>query len=285
MIDFGYFRPHSLAEALDFLDKHGDTWRVIAGGTDLLLTLRDLHGTDPELEGVVDITGLKDLRGVRVSGTDVTLGALTTFTDLLRSELILKEAPILAEMAAHMGSIQIRNRATVGGNLINASPCADSAPPLFALAAEVELTSVGETRRIPLEEFSLGPGKTKIRPSEIMTRLHFPRIEGTTRCAYFKLGRRNSAAISRMTVAVIRTDDGTNGDACRLALGAVTPTPLRLRKVEERLAEEGWNAGSIERAASTAREEVEKITGVRWSSMYKLPVLENLVRRTLEGVL
>jgi xanthine dehydrogenase FAD-binding subunit len=285
VLDISFFRAHSLKEALESLHNHEGTWRVIAGGTDLILLLRDRHGNDPAFEGVVDITGLSDLRGVQATEAGLTLGALTTFSDLLRSDVVRREAPILAEMAFHMGSVQIRNRATVGGNLVNASSCADSAPPLLALDAEVALASVGGIRRVPLHEFVLGPGRTDLRPDEILTHLYFPKPAREARWGYFKLGRRNSAAISRMTVAVVRANGVGGGGTCRLAVGAVTPSPLRLRRVEQSLAEEGWSAQSIDRAAAQAREEVEKVTGIRWSSAYKLPVLESVVQRTLRNTL
>lgn len=285
MLDFDFFRPRSLAEALEKLHEGGRTWRVIAGGTDLLLTLHDRHGKDPALEGVVDITALHELRGIRIVEDEVRLGPLTTFSDLMRSEAVRQTVPLLAEMASHMGSVQIRNRATLGGNLVNASPCADSAPPLLALEAEVELTSLRGVRRLPLERFMAGPGRTELRADEILTGICFSRTGEAVRWGYCKLGRRNTAAISRMTVVVLRTVNAPDGGTCRVAVGALTPAPVRLRGVESILGEEGWSAQSIERAAAQVRVEVGKITGVRWSSAYKLPVVENLARRTLESVL
>lgn len=282
MIEFELVQPRSLGEALQTLRERGLGWRIIAGGTDVLVGLRAGH--DQGLTGLVDISGLYELAQVEVSGTEIIIGALTTFTTLLRSTVIRCEAPILAEMAAHMGSPQIRNRATLGGNLANASASADSVPPLLVLEAEVELCSTSGTRRLPLEQFIVAPGRTVLRSGEMLVHIRIPRVLGTVTWHYEKLGRRNSAAISRISVAAARIGGGQGAVSdCRLAVGAVTPVPLRLRRTEASLREDGL-ARDLDRAAGLAREEIETITGRRWSSAYKLPVLENLVGRALASL-
>lgn len=283
MLEFAFFRPKTLDEALAKLDRRDGGWRVLAGGTDLLLSLRERCGKDPEFEGVVDITCLKELRGTEVQGDQIVIGSLTTFSDILGLPPGNPELEFLARMSSEMGSVQIRNRATIGGNLVNASPCADSVPPLLALDATVELVSTKGVRSMPLEEFILGPGRTKIKSGEILARLSFQRCKSRADWVYTKVGRRNSATMSRMTVAALRIRNGTSS-ASRVAIGAVTPKAMRLRYVERILDEGGWTNQTILRCGAKARQEVEKITGNRWSSAYKLPVIENVVRRALKNV-
>jgi xanthine dehydrogenase FAD-binding subunit len=276
-----FFRPRSLEEALLKLTEGEVTWRLLAGGTDLIIEMRGKLETELGFQGVVDLTPLDELRQIEVENDRVSFGSMTTFSQLVQSELIQKTAPVLAEMASNMGSLQIRNRATVGGNIVNASACADSSPILLLLDAHVELASIEGKRSIALEDFILGPGRVDLRPGEILTRIIFPRVPSTARWSYFKLGRRNSAAISRMTVAALRIIDSNGSSGNRLVIGATTPKPVRLRGVEQELARTGWDDRSLEQAADRARQAVEEITGVRWSSAYKLPVVRNLVYRVL----
>jgi carbon-monoxide dehydrogenase medium subunit/xanthine dehydrogenase FAD-binding subunit len=282
---FQVIRPRSLKEALEFLSERRTTWRIIAGGTDLMLFLRNSQLNDPLLEGLVDISDLEELRGFETTTTTFCMGAMSTFADLSLSPIVSQEAPLLAEMARWMGSTQIRNRATIGGNLVNAATCADSVPPLLVLSAQVSLSSIRGVRILPIDEFILEPGRTAIRPEEILTSVSFDRIPEDTSWGYVKLGRRKSASISRVSVAAIRFKSETSDSAVRLAAGAVTPLPSRLRKAEQSLLRNGWTSASMLQAATAARNEVASIAGNRWSSDYKLPVLENLVRQTLNKLI
>ena len=285
MHSFQVVRPSSFSEALDILHERRPGWRVIAGGTDLMVHLRNSLDGESGLKGLVDLSGLDELRGFETADTEHHVGAMTTFAEICMSPLAKREAPLLADMAWQMGSPQIRNLATVGGNLANSATAADSIPPLLALCAEVTLVSASGTRILPLDEFIVGPGRTDIRPDEILTRISFARLPEYTSWGYTKVGRRKSAAISRASVAAVYLPARAGeGCICRLAVGAVTPKPVRLQKAEQCLVKDDWGPESIARAAVAAREEVTAITGIRWSSAYKLPVLENLVRRTLEGM-
>lgn len=285
MLEFAFIRPKTLSDALKELERHHGEWKVLAGGTDLLPSVRQRWGEDPVFRGVVDITGLKELRGVWVQDDVIAVGSLTTFSDIMGLPQGIPELDILARMSSEMGSVQIRNRATVGGNLVNASACADSVPPLLALDAFVELASVEGTRALPLEEFISAPGETKIKPPEVLTRIYFPRCKLRAEWSYMKMGRRNSGARSRMTIAVLRLATERDGWQSRIAIGAVTPTAMRLRSAEHLLDTAGWNSDTICRCAGNSRAEVEAVTGARWSSAYKLPVIENVMRRVLGSVI
>ncbi len=275
-------RPQSLSEALAFLHEAQNTFRILGGGTDLLVSLRNLKTNNPGFEGLLDLSDLNELRVLEVAGDHFHVGSMITFTDLHHSPLVRREVPLLAEMARWMGSPQIRNRATVGGNIASAATCADSLPPLLVLSARVFLSSLSETRSLSLDEFILDSGHTAIRSDEILTGITFDRLPESTAWVYRKLGRRKSAAISRISVAALRTaTQGRQDFTCRLAVGAVTSKPMRLRQAEQCLSCNEWGRESISPAAIAARAEVASITGNRWSSAYKLPVLENLVRKAL----
>lgn len=270
-----------LEEARLILTDATTPWRILAGGTDLLIEMRDANRGDPADVRFLDITRINGLRDIRKSNGELHLGTLVTFSDLICSELVRCEFPILADMACQMGSVQIRNRATIGGNLVNANPCADSAPPLMALDARITLENYGGQRSIPLRSFILGSGRTALKQDEILTKITIKTKENKEGWAYIKLGRRNSAAISRITVAVLRRNSINGNPDTRIALGAVMPIPIRMASVEQILNESEWDELTIRHASEQARVEVGNITGVRWSSPYKLPVVENLVSRAL----
>ncbi len=284
MYETDFRRTANLDEARLILSDATTPWRIWAGGTDLLIEMRDGYKGDSSGARFLDISRINVLRDIHISNGELHLGALVTFSDLINSSLVHREFPILADMARQMGSAQIRNRATIGGNLANANPCADSAPPLIALDARIKLENHEGQRSMPLRDFILGPGRTAIERDEILTTITIKTTENKAGCAYLKLGRRNSAAISRITIAVVRVNS-INGDPdTRIALGAVTPIPVRLASVEQILNESEWDELTIRHASKKTRDEVEKITGIRWSSPYKLPVVENLVSRALSMV-
>jgi len=271
----------NLHEALNILSESSTPWRILAGGTDLLIELRSSAGNEQDPCGFLSIERIDEMRRIRQVDEELHIGANVTFTELRQSEILRQKAPILAEMARQMGSVQIRNRATLGGNLVNANPCADSAPPLLALNADVILKSISVERRLPLRDFFVSPGKTVIDSDEILTTIIIQVPKPSAKWGYLKLGRRNSAAISRMTLALVRRTTSEGIYDTYLSMGAVMPTPRRMPNVEAILNESTWDETLVERASEQARLDVQDITGIRWSSEYKLPVVENLMSRVL----
>jgi carbon-monoxide dehydrogenase medium subunit len=245
---FDYFSPHTLAEALDLLADLDGQGRLIAGGTDLLLAMKS--GTVAP-KAVVSIRRLPELQGLDCdSKTGLRMGALTTLRELTRSPLVREHYPCLAHAASCMASVQIRSVATVGGNLCNAAPSADLAPPLIALDAEACLVGPSGERRLPVEALFTGPGETAMKPDELLKEIHVPPPDGEA--VYLKHATRAQMDIAVVGVAVRlgRVDDTAR--SVRIALGAVAPVPLRARSAEAELTGRMLSPERIEHAALVA---------------------------------
>ncbi len=285
--EFELLRPASLDEALDLLARYGPDARPLAGGTNVLVELRDqFAGLSQRLPQVlVDIGRLPELRQVTMErdGGTVAVGAAVTIAELLRHPLVAAHGAPLQQAAAVFASPLVRNRATVGGNLVDASPAADMAPPLLALGAEVELVSTKGARCLPLAEFFTGVRKTQRRPDELLTRIFWPVCEGRG-AAYHKFGLRRADAISVISAAVT-AETGAAG-ACRaaIALGAVAPRPVRVPEAERLLCEGEWTVELIAEAAHLAAAHTSPIDDLRGSAAYRRHITEVIVRRLLTEV-
>jgi xanthine dehydrogenase small subunit len=220
-------RPGSLAEALEIMAA--GEYRPLAGGTDLMVQL-EADVVEPPA-AVLDLWRLDELRGVGYDGYDVSIGALSTWTELRHSPVIRARLPALSEAAASIGAAQIQNRGTIGGNICNASPAGDSLPVLLAVDATFDVGSVGGQRSIPAREFWTGYRQTALRPDELLMRVRFP-VERGRRTRFRKVGGRAAQAISKVVVALSYRDDGPIWTEVRLALGSVAPTPIRARRTE-----------------------------------------------------
>lgn len=286
--EFDLLRPVTLPEALEMLAGAGAM--PIAGGTNVIA---DLRAGKHEPAALVDLSRLAELRGIRRENSmprssghgHVVIGGGTTITDLLRDPLIAEHAPALTQAAAIFANPLIRNRATVGGNLADASPAADTAPPLLALDAEVELTSAAGTRRVALADFLVGVRRTLRRPDELITAVRFgvATDDGRRMTAFHKVGLRKADAISVLSAAVAVAFDGAGRcAAARIALGAVAPRPVRATAAEAILAGEKLTPAVIAEAARLAAEAASPISDIRGSAAYRRQVTEVVVRRLLE---
>ena len=228
----------------------------------------------------MDLKDLDELSGIEDQGEHILIGAITRLSDLIENELLVHYAPSIAEAASRMGSIQIRNKGTIGGNICNAAPCADSIPPLLIHDAVLILASKGETREVDLENFLRGPGKTDRRKGEILIGVKVKkRDEGGE--FFIKLARRDALNKARMNFAAwLNLRDGKISEA-RFAAGAIAPHPIRVREVEELLLGEEPSEALFIRAGRIVRDKMLEITGRRWSTPYKSPVVENLTARVL----
>ena len=280
--EFILLRPKTLPEALSMLA--GADVIPIAGGTNVVV---DLRAGKHHPAGLVDVTRLAGLRGIRRDDGHLVIGGGTTISDLLHDPLIAQHAPALAEAAAVFANPLIRNRATVAGNLADASPAADTAPPLLALDAEVELSSQAGTRRVPLADFLVGVRKTVRRPDELLTAVRIPLPEGVHRAGHFhKLGLRRADAISVLSAAAVVTwDTAGRCTAARIALGALAPHPLRATAAEETLLGQVLTPALISEAARLAGEATRPIDDIRGTAAYRREVAEVIVRRLLEQML
>ena len=223
--------PKSLEEALRYVKELPDS-KPIAGGTDLIIDLRE---GACETRNLVDLTHVKELDYIRESKGRIRIGAMTHHSDLVASGLIKSKALVLSEAAHLVGSIQIRNLGTVGGNICNASPGADTATPLLVLGAEATISSAEGTRTIPLSEFFTGPKRTNLKPGELLTELSFPTPPTGSGGAFQKLGRRKGCTLSLINIAAYVELDGDTCSKARVAVGACAPTPVRIKDVEEML--------------------------------------------------
>lgn len=285
--EFELLRPASLAEALELLARYGPDARPIAGGTNVLVEMRDdFAGLSQRLPTVlVDIGRLPELHGIALArgGAAVAVGAAVTIAELLRDPLVAEHGALLKQAAAVFASPLVRNRATVGGNLVDASPAADTAPPLLALDAEVELASAQGTRCLPLPEFFTGVRKTVRRPDELLTRIYWPTVQKRAG-AFHKFGLRRADAISVISAAVTAEPNGDGLCRARIALGAVAPRPIRVAEAERLLCENPWTAAIIAEAAGLAAAHTSPIDDVRGSAAYRRHITEVIVRRLLAQV-
>ncbi len=281
MKPFDYIAVETIAEACDLLAGHGVEATVLAGGTDLLIEFRRPSAKMPKV--VVDVSRVSELSGIVESGDEIVIGPLVTHSQLLCSKTLRKHAPLLVLAAAAIGSPQIRNRGTVGGNIMNASACADTVPPLIALGATVTLQSKAGSRDMELANLFLKPYQTKARPDELLTAIRFSKRPPDAHSAFIKLGRRNALSISRLSVAAILQtgDDGKIVDA-RIVPGAAFPTWRRATEAEQILIGAKPTEKLFAAAGQKVSEAMIRETGRRWSTEYKEPVLAVLVRRTLE---
>jgi len=280
--EFDLLMPRTLPEALDMLAEDAPSVAPLAGGTNLIPDMRSGRHRPGVL---VNIAGLDELRGIRRENGQVVVGGGVTIAELLDDALIAELAPVLRQGAAVLASPLVRNRATVGGNLADASPAADTAPPLLALGAEVELASKEGTRRVPLEEFFVHVRRTVREPHEVLSSVRWPVPPPGSVGRFHKLALRRADAISVLSVAVMvePSGDGRCGQA-RIALGAVAPTPIRVHPAEDALRGQKLTAEAIAEAARLAAEAARPIDDIRGSAGYRQRVVEVLVRRLLAEV-
>jgi carbon-monoxide dehydrogenase medium subunit len=279
---FDYVRATTAGQVVEVLAEHGDQARLLMGGTDLFPGLREGR-LRPRL--VVDVKAVPGLRAVRYSPeAGLSVGAAVTMNELARHPDVRSQYPLLALAAGAVASYQIRNRATIGGNVCNASPCADMGPAVLVLEAGLALHGPGGERRVPAGEFFLGPGKTALQPGEFLTAVHFPSPSPGTVARYRKLGRCRSGDLSLVAVAVVAFASGTpSGYEFRLGLGSVAPTPIRARGAEALLAAQALDDESLVQAAELARAASSPITDVRATAEYQQEMVRNLALRELRA--
>jgi CO/xanthine dehydrogenase FAD-binding subunit len=244
--------------------------RLLAGGTDILVEAKD--GRVPR-EALLDVSAVEEMRGIEERGGGLWIGAAVTHTEMMESALVARYAPALPQACAVVGGPQIRNRGTLGGNLANASPAADTVPPLFAADAVVEIVSVSARREVPIAEIFTGPRRSVLARDELITGVRIPAREGV-RASFLRLGQRQAQAISKVSVAVaLAFRDGRPAWA-RIALGAVAPTVVRAQRAEQALLAGGPDA--LARAREMVMQEIAPIDDLRSTREY---------RRHMAGVL
>ncbi len=275
-MSFGYHRPSTLDEAFRIAAGIPGS-RYVGGGTDLLVQMR--NGL-PEPPALISLRGLNELSGIETS-SQMRIGAAVPLSDVQVDPAVAERFPALVESIASLGSRQIRNVATLGGNLCNASPAADTAPPLLVYGASVELADAEGSREVTLEEFLQGPGQTALRPGEILIAILLDPPADSTRSVFLRKGRvKMDLAIA--SIAALTEWDGATCTRVRLAAGAVAPVPLRLERSEVIVQGTHLDAEIRRRARETAQTEISPITDLRSTEDYRRHLTGVFVERALE---
>ena len=301
MKKFNYLKPKTLEEALSFLNQQGKKAKLIAGGTDVIVLIKQ-KTMAPDI--LISLRGIPGLDQIQYNGT-LRIGALVTHRAIEKSEVIRKEFSALADAADVLGSIQIRNVATIGGNICTAAPSADTATPLLVLGTQVKIKSLKEEKTVPIEEFFTGPGETILKKGEIVTELVMPKPLPHTGSAYWKLQRRLALDLPILGVSTLLSlDKGTiscSDMLCtvspissilhtmeqdelvckevRIALGVVAPTPIRALKAESLLRGKKISDELLEEVAETAVKEAQPRDTIRGEAWYRRDMIRVLVKR------
>lgn len=282
MIRFDYKKPESLQDCLDLLNLYQEKARLFAGGTDLMVEFRADDKKLKDVEVVLDISNLSELKFIESDKETITIGASSTFADIIKNSVLTQYAPFFTEACRTVGSPQIRNTGTIGGSIGTASPASDPGPALVAMDSVLTLVSSNGKREVLLSKFMEGAYRTIIKPNEVMVSIKFKKLNHEAGFSFVKLGRRKALAIARMNVAayVETAEDGTVKDV-RIVPGSVMPVTLRITEAEKMLLGKIPDYDLHEAIGRKVSEEMIKISGRRWSTPYKEPVIASLVKRAL----
>ncbi len=280
---FEYFAPESLPEALSLLQERGEEGRALAGGTDLVVQVKE-GGKIPTPSYLVSLRRLPELRGIDFSERDgLRIGATVTMTEAAESAPVRERYRALADGAEIVGSIQTMNMATIGGNVCNAAPSADTAPPLLTYEAVAVIAGPKGERDVPIEEFWLGPNQTVLQQGELLRELRLPAPPANTGSVYVRQTPRKQMDIAVVGVAVLLTlGQGDRIERARIALGAVAPTPIRARKAEAALEGKAASEALFAEAAETATSEASPIGDVRGSAEFRRHLVKVTTERCLQ---
>lgn len=285
MKNFSYFAPHSLDEALFLLEVHQQSAKILAGGTDLIVQMKD-GLMQPEV--IIDVKHIPELNCIELKrdGT-LSLGASVPLNKLLAYAATRQYFFILHQACSCIGSMQLKNRATVGGNICNAAPSADTAPALLCLGARALIANKAKQRSVPIGNFFQGPGKTALASDELLLGLEIPPIPGPAAGYYLRHTPRQDMDISVAGVAGLVTfaDRGDTCSEARIALGAVAPTPIRVTSAEALLKGERLTDTNIGKAAEMTAAAATPISDIRSSAEYRHELVRVLTRRVLQACL
>lgn len=282
MRKFEYFEPKSLSEVFNILNTYRRDARILAGGTDLLVRLKRKEWS---AKCIVNIKKIPELKYIHETNSELTIGPLVTIAQIASSPIVKKCYPILVETALKMASPQIRNIATVVGNICNSSPAADMALPLLCLDAKIRIQSAHSRREANIGDFFTAPGKSILEPNEVVTEIAIPMKMESYKGVFLKYEVRKAIDIAVVGVAIILRMNQKTIDDIRIALGAVAPTPIRATKAEAVLKKTSPDSALINKASVLASQEAIPIDDVRSSKDYRSEMIKVLVRRGLEKLL
>ena len=285
MIGFEYYAPYSLEEALSLLDNRGEEVKVLAGGTDLIVQMKNGIAR-PAV--IVDVKKIPELNRLEWNdGKSLYIGATVPLSKIITFPPVMEKFSILYQACSIIGSMQLRNRGTVGGNICNAAPSADSAPPLLCLGAKAIVARLGGNRIIPLDSFFHGPGQTELAPNELLVGIEVAAPPSRSSGCYLRHTPRQDMDIAVVSVAsfLVFSKQKNHCQEARIALGAVAPTPIRVPQAEAILTGRVLSEEGIEKAAEKAAEAARPISDLRGSAGYRKEIVKVLTRRTLKKAL
>ena len=279
MENMEYIKPKNLDDLLIHIGETKGRGVVIAGGTNLIPQMKE-NSKSPEV--LIDIGDLEDLSQIKEEDGMISIGAGTPIADIVSSEIINDKSPILAIAARQLGNPLLRNRATIGGNLVDASPAADTAPPLLALGAILYLQSEGQGKRdVPLDQFFKGPNKTVLKENEVITKICFKEPTDPLNGSFIKMGLRKAMAISVVSVAVMLDMDNSICRKARIALGSVAPKPVRAYGAEKIIEGKELDDEVIGASAREVTKEISPISDIRASAEYRRHTASVLLKRAI----
>lgn len=284
MFNVDYIRPPDLDGALEFLNTNGAETKILAGGTDIMV---DMRSGALKTRFLLDVSRLDDLKKIELNDGQLSIGAAVTITELLESETIVASAPALQKAADKFASKQIRNVATIGGNVAHCSPCGDTIPPLLIHEAQAVVMNPAGQRNVTIEEMASGPYHCSLHPNELIT--HFvlePKSQEVDFADFQKIGRRQELAIARMSMAAMASKEYDNSISfLRFALGSCTPTPHRFYEIEDFLMGKVPTENVLWEAGKILAEKMLDITGRRPSAVYKEPAIQGLFMRMMSPLI
>jgi len=278
-----YFAPREIKEALDILSCYGNEIKVIAGGTDLLVQYYDrLY----EVSGWLDLRCIKELKEIKIDEDKMIIGAMVTHAQLEKSEDIKKYFPVLSRAAADIGSPQIRNRGTIGGNIANASPAGDLLPTLMAYGAQFRLLSNHGEIVVLAEEFFIGPKKTILKPDQLLTQIMIPLSCEITHGSWIKIGKRKALAIATITLALVvkMAEDNKTIKEARTCLGSVAPTPIEIKEIGQKMVGKQFNQLDFNQLGQIAEDMIAPIDDIRGTREYRKDVAKKIMIHALEEI-
>ena len=281
MKSFEYSTPSSIKEACALLLELGDKGKVLAGGTDLLVQMKQ---KTVDANHIVSLKQIGSLNYTKDDNGWIRIGAMTPLQDIVDSKLIREKIGVVAEAASQIGSVQVRTRGTIGGNVCNASPAADTIPPLICLDAILTILGPSGERKTKIESFFRGPGKVDLQYGELVTEIGVRVPEQNTKSVYLKLGRRKAVEIAIVGVGATGVVRNGRCESIRVALGSVAPTPIRAKKAEEVLKDGPLGSERILSASDEAGSECRPISDVRGSASYRRKMVKALVGRALQSI-
>jgi CO/xanthine dehydrogenase FAD-binding subunit len=279
----GYVAPQKIEEVLEILSKYGKEIKIIAGGTDLLVQYYDrLY----EVSAWLDLKNIEKLKEIKIDQNQIEIGAMVTHTRLETSKDIKKHYLILSQAAADIGSPQIRNRGTIGGNIVNASPAGDLLPALIAYRAQFKLVSHKEESIVSAEDFFLGPKKTILKPEQLLSKIIIPIPEQNTYSSWIKIGKRKALMVATVSLALVlsMTEGNKIIKEVKVCLGSVAPTPFEIMEIREKMIGRQFNQLDFNELGQLVEDRISPIDDIRGTKEYRQDVTKNIMINALKKI-